>query len=266
MATVRRLTSGVTRSSAYPTRIVGRPASSSDPGGALRPRGTRIETKTLGANASVIGNLSVVEPAMMRMRRCSMSPSRSTTIHASAFVNGEAKRTVAVSPTEYRARSGITSILNCVPSLQGTQPGPTTQRSKVVIAARPARSVALSVILKIPPALGVTLQRDVVSAVVMTVQWATVSDTQSPTSSETPSRSRRTRCHSRRTMVPSTCTPDTFWPSGRAATTPIGCDAPTRQKYDAPNGLAAMEDSLGETMVDVLVPTTWRLTSVTAAS
>ncbi len=98
--TVSRLTSGVTRSSAYPTRIVGRPASSSRPGGALRPRTTKMDTNALGAYASVIGNFSVVEPDESVIRRCSMIPSRSTVIHASASVNGEANSTVAVSPTE----------------------------------------------------------------------------------------------------------------------------------------------------------------------
>ena len=36
----------------------------------------------------------------MRIRRCWISPSRSTVIHASASVNGDAKSTVAVSPTD----------------------------------------------------------------------------------------------------------------------------------------------------------------------
>ena len=80
--------------------MVGRPGSSSGPGAALRPRATTIETKALGAHASVMGNLSVVAPSVMRRRRCWRSPSRSTVIHASALVNGEAKSTVAVSPTE----------------------------------------------------------------------------------------------------------------------------------------------------------------------
>src|SRR5439155_24228576 len=98
MSTLRRFTSGATRSLAYPTRIVGRPGSSGAAGGALRPRATRIETYTLGAYASVIGNLSVVDPETMRTRRCSSRPSRSTVIHASAFVNGDAHRPVAVWP------------------------------------------------------------------------------------------------------------------------------------------------------------------------
>ena len=71
-----------------------------------------MEMKALGASASVIGSRSVVVPLWIRIRRCSMRPSRSTVTHASAPVNGDAKRTVAVSPTEYRVRSGITSILN----------------------------------------------------------------------------------------------------------------------------------------------------------
>ena len=59
-----------------------------------------METNALGAYASVMGNFSVVEPDVSRRRRCSMIPSRSTVIHASAFVNGDANSTVAVSPTE----------------------------------------------------------------------------------------------------------------------------------------------------------------------
>ena len=66
----------------------------------MRPRATTIDTKAFGANASVTGNLSVVEPEVMRSRRWSMIPSRSTVTHASAFVNGVANITVAVSPTE----------------------------------------------------------------------------------------------------------------------------------------------------------------------
>src|SRR5437899_10208784 len=106
-----------------------------------------------------------------------------------------------------------------------------------------------------PPSLGFTAQTDVVSLDV-TVQCATVSDTHSPTSSDTPSRSRRTRCHSRRTTVPWILTPATFLPSGRAATTPTCCGAPTRQKYVVPNGLAAIENSAGYTRSEALAPTT----------
>jgi len=58
-----------------------------------------MDTNALGASASVIGSLSVVVPLRMVRRRCSSSPSRSTVIHASALVNGEANSTVAVSPT-----------------------------------------------------------------------------------------------------------------------------------------------------------------------
>ena len=99
-STARRFTSGVTRSSVYPTRNVGRPGSAIPPGGALRPRTRTIETKTFGAYASGILNLSEVAPPLTRMRRCSIRPSRSTVIHASASVNGDATRIVAVSPTE----------------------------------------------------------------------------------------------------------------------------------------------------------------------
>src|SRR5689334_20146020 len=123
----------------------------------------------------------------------------------------------------------MTSILNCVSSLHGTQPDPTTQRWTLVDATRPFGSVALKLTMKIPPSLGVTVHTDVVSAET-TAQCETVSDTQSPTSSETPPRSRLTRCHSRRTTVPCICTPDTFFPSGRTASTPIACGEPTRQK------------------------------------
>jgi hypothetical protein len=59
-----------------------------------------MPTKTLGAWSSVIGSLIVVVPEVSRRRRCSINPSRSTVIHASASVNGEANSTVAVSPTE----------------------------------------------------------------------------------------------------------------------------------------------------------------------
>jgi hypothetical protein len=69
------------------------------PGGALRPRTTMMETKALGTYASVSASLIDVAPEVRRRRRCSMTPSRSTVIHASASVKGEAKRTVAVSPT-----------------------------------------------------------------------------------------------------------------------------------------------------------------------
>jgi hypothetical protein len=86
--------------------------------------------------------------------------------------------------------------------------------------------------------LGVNVHRSADSAVV-TVHRATVSDTHSPTSDDTPSRSRRTRCHSRRTTVPCTRTPVTFFPSGRTVRIPIGCAVPARQKYDSPSGFAA---------------------------
>ena len=55
------------------------------------------------------------------------------------------------------------------------------------------------------------------SPAVTTAQRATVSLTHSPTSSDRPFRSRRTWCHSRRTMVPRTFTPDTRSPVGRTA-------------------------------------------------
>src|SRR5262245_9685015 len=135
--------------------MVGRPGSSSGPGGALRPRVTTIETNAFGANFSVIGNLSVVEPEVMRRRRWSISPSRSTVTHASAFVNDDAKRIVAVSPTEYRNLSGTTSILNWLSSFHGTQSVPDAQRMKLVVARRPPRSVALNVIVYVPPDFGV---------------------------------------------------------------------------------------------------------------
>jgi hypothetical protein len=79
--------------------MVGRPGSSKGPGGALRPLATTIETNTLGANASVTGSFSVVVPLVIRRRRCWIRPSRSTVIQASAFTKGDAKSTVAVSPT-----------------------------------------------------------------------------------------------------------------------------------------------------------------------
>src|SRR3954470_23698580 len=158
-----------------------------------------------------MGKLSVVEPDVSLRRRCSMIPSRSTVIHASAFVNGDANSTVAVSPTEYRVRSGITSILNCDSSFHGTQSLPDAQRVKLVVAVRPLRSVAVNEMVYVPPALGVNVHGTAASAVVR-LQCATVSDTQSPTASDTPSRSRRTRCHSRRTTVPRTRTPGTFFP------------------------------------------------------
>jgi hypothetical protein len=53
----------------------------------------------LGAQASVIGNRSVVVPDVMRRRRSAMMPSRSTVTQASTSVNGYASITVAVSPT-----------------------------------------------------------------------------------------------------------------------------------------------------------------------
>jgi hypothetical protein len=58
-----------------------------------------METKALGASASVMGSEMVVVPLAMRSRRCRIRPSRSTVIQASAPVKGEAKRMVAVSPT-----------------------------------------------------------------------------------------------------------------------------------------------------------------------
>ena len=79
--------------------MVGRPGSSSFPGGALRPRTTTTETNALGTKASVIGTLIVCEPEVMRMRRWSITCSRSTVTHASASVKGDAIMTVAVSPT-----------------------------------------------------------------------------------------------------------------------------------------------------------------------
>src|SRR5215510_5584488 len=189
-----------------------------------------IETKALGAYFSVIGNLSVVEPEVMRRRRCSMRPSRSTVTHASAFVNGDAKRIVAVSPTEYRDLSGTTSILNCVSSFHGTQPLPDAQRTKLVVARRPPRSFALNVIVYVPPNFGVIVQ-GTGSGPVVTVHVMTVSDTQSPTNSTIPARSRRTRCHSRRTTVPVTRTLDSRSPSGRTAMTSTVCVEPAFQKY-----------------------------------
>src|SRR5262245_48232009 len=143
----------------------------------------------------------------MRRRRWSISPSRSTVTHASAFVNGDAKRIVAVSPTEYRDLSGTTSILNWLSSFHGTQSVPDAQRMKLVVARRPPRSVALNVIVYVPPDFGVIVHGTGLGPVV-SVHVSTVSDTQSPTSWTMPSRSRRTRCHSRRTTVPVTRTFD----------------------------------------------------------
>jgi uncharacterized protein YfaS (alpha-2-macroglobulin family) len=77
--------------------------------------------------------------------------------------------------------------------------------------------------------LGVKVHGSAVS-VVVTTQRSTVSATHSPTSCERPSRSRRTRCHSRRTTVPCTRTPATLRPSGLTASTPTDCATPPRQK------------------------------------
>ena len=86
----------------------------------------------------------------------------------------------------------MTSILNCDSSFHGTQSVPDAQREKLVDAARrPWRSVAVNVTVYVPPALGVNVHAAGVAAVA-TAHVATVSDTQSPTSSEMPSRSRRT--------------------------------------------------------------------------
>src|SRR4030095_4688259 len=146
-----------------------------------------------------------------------------------AFVNGDANSTVAVSPTEYRVRSGMTSILNCDSSFHGTQSFPEAQRTKLVVAARPLRSAAVYDTMYVPPSLGVNVHGTALSAVIR-LQWATVSDTQSPMSSDTPFRSRRTLCHSRRTIVPCTLTPGTFCPFGRTAITPTDCGVPASQK------------------------------------
>src|SRR5690348_107124 len=131
--------------------MVGRPGSASVLGGALRPRATTIETNALGANASVTGNFSVVAPAVMRNRRCSIRPSRSTVTQASALVNGHANSTVAVSPTPYRCLSGITSILKRLSSFHGTQSLPVAQRYRLVVAGRPAGSDAWKLTMYEPP-------------------------------------------------------------------------------------------------------------------
>ncbi len=127
--------------------MVGRPGSSSGPGLALRPRATTTDTKAFGAHASVMGNLSVVDPSVRVSRRCSMIPSRSTVTHASAPVNGEAKSTVAVSPTLYRCRSAIRSILNWLSSFHGTQPLPVAQRKMLVSTVRWASSSAVKLMV-----------------------------------------------------------------------------------------------------------------------
>src|SRR5262245_46524129 len=123
----------------------------------------------------------------------------------------------------------MTSILNCDSSFHGTQSEPDAQRWKLVIAGRPLRSAAEKLTVYVPPAFGVNVHGTADSAVVR-LHLATVSATQSPTSSDTPFRSRRTLCHSCLTIVPCTRTPETFWPSGRTVTTPTDCGVPACQK------------------------------------
>src|SRR5262245_10483828 len=123
----------------------------------------------------------------------------------------------------------MTSILNCDSSFHGTQSLPDAQRTKLVVVACPLRSAAAKETMYVPPALGVNVHGTAVSPVVR-LQRATVLDTQSPTSSDTPFRSRRTLCHSRRTIVPCTRMPGTFPPSGRTASTPTDCCVPVTQK------------------------------------
>src|SRR5689334_21620746 len=94
----------------------------------------------------------------------------------------------------------MTSILNCDSSLHGTQPGPDAQRWKLVDATRPASSLAVKRTEYVPGCAGVKVHGTGVFALV-SVQATDVSDTHSPTTCVTPSRSRRTRCHSRRMTV-----------------------------------------------------------------
>ena len=127
--------------------------------------------------------------------------------------------------------------MNCDSSLQGTKPGPVTQRLNVVVASRPSESFALSTTLCTPPPAGVSVQVGAVAAVT-TVHVVTVSVTHSPIICAMPSRSRRTRCHSRRINRAVTRTPDSSVPSGRIARTLIRCASPARQNQLSPASFA----------------------------
>src|SRR6185503_16820901 len=119
----------------------------------------------------------------------------------------------------------MTSILNWLSSSHGTQSEPAAQRLKLVVTARPPRSVAVKITWYDPPPFGVNAHSD--GALADTISHvAAVSDTHSPTVSGMPSRSRRTACHSRLTTTPCTWTPVTVSPVGRTTSIATRCAVP----------------------------------------